>query len=207
SLERMEGVNFSGYSTSTEFGEGVHEHTYGSGVDLCNTSVTLQALRVSNNTVACEATKQLKYNPMCKLRGNDEDKEIVTFNTNWRIDCKIWVDGGLGGLFTVGNVGSRTKAMKKGFLGKWFGHKADQVWISLEGFYLAQTSSACNPNCSQVDVPFLEETETNSGNVQRNISDSHKVNYEPNQLWSTHKMKIGGQTFTYSHNGGKLFLN
>ncbi len=119
----------------------------------------------------------------------------------------IRVDGGVGGWLTVGNVGSRTKSMKKGFAGIWSGRKAEQVWVSLEGDYLEETPSLCSPDCSIVEVPFLEETETNSGNVQRNLSNSNKVFYESNELWSTHKMKVDGQIRVYTNNGGLLYLD
>ena len=107
----------------------------------------------------------------------------------------------------MGNVGSRTKSMKKGFAGIWSGRKAEQVWVSLEGDYLEETPSLCSPDCSIVEVPFLEETETNSGNVQRNLSNSNKVFYESNELWSTHKMKVDGQIRVYTNNGGLLYLD
>ena len=190
---------------NTALGEGVHEHTYGPGVDLCDIEVTLQAIRLSNGTVACEFTEKLNYIPECEDRGSDSDEQV--FPNNWRIDCKIWVDGGVGGWLTVGNVGSRTKSMKKGFAGIWSGRKAEQVWVSLEGDYLEETPSLCSPDCSIVEVPFLEETETNSGNVQRNLSNSNKVFYESNELWSTHKMKVDGQIRVYTNNGGLLYLD
>jgi len=190
---------------STADGEGVHEHTYGPEVDLCDIEVTLQLLRVSNGSVACEASEELNYTPECQKRGSAEAKQ--EFPNSWRIDCKIWVDGGVGGWLTVGNVGSRTKSMKKGLAGIWSGKKAEQVWVSLEGYYLEETPSPCSPDCSIVEVPFLEESETNSGNVQRNLNNSHKVYYEPNQLWSTHKMKVDGQIRVYTNTSGKLFLD
>ena len=89
----------------------------------------------------------------------------------------------------------------------WSGRKAEQVWVSLEGDYLEETPSLCSPDCSIVEVPFLEETETNSGNVQRNLSNSNKVFYESNELWSTHKMKVDGQIRVYTNNGGLLYLD
>jgi len=191
---------------NSAIGEGSHEHTYDNTVDLCNTNVTLQVLRKSNGTVACQTTVPIIYNPECRHRGSVDDKEEV-IPGEWRIDCKIWVDGGVGGIFTTGNVGSRTKSMKKGWTGIWAGKDAEQVWISLEGYYLAEGATTCNQNCIVVDVPFKEENETNSGNVQRNISDPRRVFYEPDELWSTHKIKVNGTVYAYTKNGGKLYLD
>src|SRR5690606_23136265 len=132
---------------------GRHEHAHDTTVDLCNTKETVQVSRKSKGTVACQSTVPIIYNPECRRRGSVDDKEEV-IPGEWRIDCKIWVDGGVGGIFTTGNVGSRTKSMKKGWTGIWAGKDAEQVWISLEGYYLAEGATTCNQNCIVVDVPF-----------------------------------------------------
>ncbi len=219
-ITRLSGTTFrfsvsfgsSQYIIKWLFGDGasatgeVVEHTYAPGIPL-STIVTCQAIRNSGGpgqgTVACEASKTLNLDEKCNERGNNEDMQQFNIGSErWRIDCKIWIDGGIGGWFTTGDVGSRTKSMKKVLIG-WAGRDAQQVWISLEGRYFRRTGSSCVLHL----VPFIEETELNSGNVQRNINDNNDPRTDPDQLWSTHKMKIQGQMCVYSNNNGKLILD
>ena len=64
-----------------------------------------------------------------------------------------------------------------------------------------------NGNCILHERPFEEESETDSGNVQRNLTDDDDPRVYPSQLWSTHKMKVNGEVFRYTKDGGKLYLN
>lgn len=195
------------------FGDGtmamgnVVEHTYAIGTPP-STIVTLQAIRNSGGpgqgTVACEGSKPLGEQPTCNKRNKKSaNQDFAIGSERWRLDCSIWVDGGVGGWFTQGNVGSRSKSLKRGFAGIWSGRDAEQIWISLEGHYLRKINNSCLIRV----VPFLEETEINSGNVQRNISDPFDPYLDPLQLWSTHRMKVSGQIWAYTQNGGKLYLD
>ncbi|MEL6628613.1 MAG: hypothetical protein AAFW73_09370 [Bacteroidota bacterium] len=85
----------------------------------------------------------------------------------------------------------------------WSGKKAEETWISLEGRQFQRV----NGNRRVKERPYEIESETDSGNVQRNITDDDDPRIYPDQLWSTHQMKVNGQILSYTKNGGKLFLN
>ena len=97
---------------------------------------------------------------------------------------------------------SCSKLLKHNDIG-FFGKKAEQIWITLEGLHFHRI----NGECVIKEIPFGEESETDSGNVQRNLTDDNDPRIYPDQLWSTHKMQVNGQILEYTKNGGKLFLD
>lgn len=185
------------------FGDGTTDagipvtHTYGQSVpDVV--PVTCQIKR-GDGSVACEYTKIVVIEPDCKLRNKVKDKQdFIIGGEVWRMDCTIWIDKTI---ITPGDVGSITKTLKHNGVA-FFGKKTEQVWISLEGIHFRRQ----NGNCLLHEIPFEEETEVDSGNVQRNIDDPNDPRINPYQLWSTHKMKANGQVVSYTQNGGKLYL-
>lgn len=95
--------------------------------------------------------------------------------------------------------------MRKAWIG-YTGKDADKIWVTLEGNYTVRQPSECDPNCTARFVPFREDVETSSGNVQVNINDDDGARIDPGKLWSTHKFRVHGQTLEYTGNGGKLYL-
>lgn len=179
--------------------EHVVEHTYSaSSFNGSPLPVTFQLLR-PDGTVACQRT-QLLPPPDCDLEGSRSDEQI--FNNiggeDWKIDCKIWVEDGT--WFTSGDVGSRTKSLRKGLFGIFYARKAQTVTVGLQGFYL-------DASCNVVTEPHSEESETNSGNVQRNRTNVNNPQKYPDQLKSNHKMKVNNIDCIYTKNSGFLVLN
>lgn len=188
------------YTVFWDFGDGSTasgspvEHTYANNIGA-EITVTLSALRISDGTLACQGSELLLFETDCDELGVESDDSDFTVNQeDWRIDVKIWIDRTF---LTSGDVGSRTKTYKKGFLDIYYTKRCELVCADLVGNYYDVEY------CNSITETTSEECEVNAFNVQRNIN-NNKARKNPGQLYSTHRMTVDGVDCVYP---GQLILN
>jgi hypothetical protein len=139
----------------------------------------------------------------CGVSGDDSDKsdEVLISGKKWRADVEIWCHNNL----FVTSLGSETKSMRKGFFG-FTKTDCNLLFASFQG----TIQDADKPGCPDIIIPYTEETETNGGVLQRNVTPptpDPQFLENMNRCESKHWFKVGSTTVTYTKNGGKLFLN
>lgn len=172
-----------------------------------NIIITLTVVTPSGCTVTIVKSIRVGCGFHNGKRSADDDQTVS--GDKWRMEGVIWLENNI----FVHNIGSSTKTFRK--RGIWWRKKADFVAVTMEGEIIdaALCTGQLGNNdecfrCQIVNVPFFEETETNSGYVARNplkdgfISLFGRPRAWDLKLFSNHKAKIKGVEFKAE----KLFL-
>jgi hypothetical protein len=151
-----------------------------------NGTVTCQAWRVSDNTLACQFTKPV--NIKC---GDKKEKSVTHIFNNaggsgqkWKLDCSIWVQSS--------EVGCKSKYLKRvGFA--WLPANNQGACADISGTYKREVN---NPNKICNDITASGSKCLGNGtyptSVSFTISEVPSVFREPNLLSSGHRIKVNG---------------
>ncbi len=170
---------------STGSGKSVQYVYSASGVNTY--TITLTETRPDG---ICSGTKQITLGCGAKNGKEEDDEDMTVSNRKWRLEGVIWSQNNV----LQNTMGSSSKSYRR-FGGIWYQKKADKLWVSLEGDYFEQVTTIVGgtsiTQCGNQNIPFLQETESNSNYVARNIGGTKNASFLDNYLKSTHKIKVG----------------
>ena len=150
--------------------------------------------RTEDGSWACSVSLPVIQNITCDIHQTLEDQRYMRVNNeDWKIEGKIWIEGGgFNGWFTTGNVGARTKSLRKGLFG-YVAKNTNSVNVTLNGSYYRE-----NLSCELRSVNSAE-SEFNSSNIQINIEDNFGPSVNPGNLSSSHTIFVGSTSLSISN--------
>lgn len=158
------------------------------------------SLTASNPRINCLTTTTLSVQVGCGVANGKEARDVdqAISNRTWRLTGVIWSQNNI----FQNTLGSSSKTYRKS-LGIFWKRAVDQLDVSIEGdFFERDQDLEGNRICIPVNLPFLEETETASGYVARNITGTNDVFFLDRALISSHRARQGTTTWNLS----RLFL-